>query len=129
MSPTSGGSDVILVYLNNSKSGNVLANIPWAGLKQGGSLIIMGDATGLNAEDIASVIQSAKAQLVAIDLKGIQNLEAIAKKAGVGKVHLVEKNNTTSTSVTERKWKLLRENVRRFSTGEPLLATIDAEDY
>lgn len=35
MSPTSGGSDVILVYLNNSKSGNVLANIPWAGLKQG----------------------------------------------------------------------------------------------
>lgn len=51
----------------------------------------MGDATGLNAEDIALAIKSAKAQLVAIDLKGIQNLEAIAKKAGVGKVHLVEK--------------------------------------
>jgi hypothetical protein len=129
MSPASGGSDVILVYLNNSKLANTLANIPWAGLKQGGSLIIMGDATGLKAEDIDSVIQSAKAQLAAVDLKGIQNLEAIAKKAGVGKVHLVEKNNTTSTSVTERKWKLLRENVRRFSTGEPLLATIDAEDY
>jgi hypothetical protein len=129
MSPTMGGTDVMVIYLNNTKSGNVLANIPWGGLKQGGSLIIMGDATGLNAEAITSVIKSAKAQLVAVDLKGIQNPEAIAKQTGVGKIHMVEKNTVASTSVTERKWKLLRENVRRFSTGEPLLAIIDGEDY
>jgi hypothetical protein len=89
----------------------------------------MGDATGLNPEAITSCIKSAKAQLVTIDLKGIQIPEAIAKEQGVGKVHLVEKNTAASTSVTERKWKLLRENVRRFSTGEPLLAIIDSEDY
>ena len=129
ISPTMGGTDVMVVYLNNIKQANTLANIPWAGLKQGGSLIIMGDATGLNAEVITSIIKSAKAQLVAVDLKGIQNPEAIAKKADVGKVHVVEKNTVASTSVTERKWKLLRENVRRFSTGEPLLAIIDSEDY
>ena len=129
ISPTMGGTDVMVVYLNNIKQANTLANIPWAGLKQGGSLIIMGDATGLNAEVITSIIKSAKAQLVAVDLKGIQNPEAIAKKADVGKVHMVEKNTVASTSVTERKWKLLRENVRRFSTGEPLLAIIDSEDY
>jgi glyoxylase-like metal-dependent hydrolase (beta-lactamase superfamily II) len=129
MSPTMGGTDVMVVYLNNNKQANTLANIPWAGLKQGGSLIIMGDATGLNAEAITSGIKSAKAQLVAVDLKGFQNPEAIAKEQGVGKVHLVEKNTVGSTSVTERKWKLLRENVRRFSTGEPLLAIIDSEDY
>jgi hypothetical protein len=129
MSPTMGGTDVMVVYLNNNKQANTLANIPWAGLKQGGSLIIMGDATGLNAEAITSVIKSAKAQLVAIDLKGIQNPEAIAKQTDAGKVHLFEKSNNASNSVTERKWKLLRENVRRFSTGEPLLAIIDSEDY
>jgi len=119
----------MVVYLNNTKQANTLANIPWAGLKQGGSLIIMGDATGLNTEAITSVIKSAKAQLVAVDLKGVQNLDAIAKEKGVGKVHMVEKNTVASTSVTERKWKLLRENIRRFSTGEPLLAIIDSEDY
>jgi hypothetical protein len=124
-----GGTDVMVIYLNNTKQANTLANIPWGGLKQGGSLIIMGDATGLKAEAINSVIKSAKAQLVAVDLKGIQNPEAIAKEPGVGKVHMVEKNTVASTSVTERKWKLLRENVRRFSTGEPLLAIIDGEDY
>jgi len=129
MSPTMGGTDVMVIYLNNTKQANTLANIPWGGLKQGGSLIIMGDATGLKAEAINSVIKSAKAQLVAVDLKGIQNPEAIAKEPGVGKVHMVEKNTVASTSVTERKWKLLRENVRRFSTGEPLLAIIDGEDY
>jgi len=129
MSPTVGGTDVMVVYLNNTKQANTLANIPWGGLKQGGSLIIMGDATGLKAEAINSVIKSAKAQLVAVDLKGIQNPEAIAKEPGVGKVHMVEKNTVASTSVTERKWKLLRENIRRFSTGEPLLAIIDSEDY
>ena len=130
MSPTmGGGTDVMVVYLNNTKQANTLASIPWAGLKQGGSLIIMGDATGLNAEAITSVIKSAKAQLVAVDLKGIQNPEAIAKQTDAGKVHVVEKSNNGSTSVTERKWKLLRENVRRFSTGEPLLAIIDSEDY
>ena len=129
MSPTMGGTDVMVVYLNNTKQPNTLANIPWAGLKQGGSLIIMGDATGLNAEAITSVIKSAKAQLIAVDLKGIQNPEAIAKQTDAGKVHLVKQSNNASTSVTERKWKLLRENVRRFSTGEPLLAIIDSEDY
>ena len=129
MSPTMGGTDVMVVYLNNIKQANTLANIPWAGLKQGGSLIIMGDATGLNAEAITSVIKSAKAQLIAVDLKGIQNPEAIAKQTDAGKVHLVKQSNNASTSVTERKWKLLRENVRRFSTGEPLLAIIDSEDY
>lgn len=129
MSPTVGGTNVMVVYLNNTKQTNTLANIPWAGLKQGGSLIIMGDATGLNAEAITSGIKSAKAQLVAVDLKGIQNPEAIAKQTDAGKVHVVEKSNNASTSVTERKWKLLRENVRRFSTGEPLLAIIDGEDY
>jgi len=129
MSPTMGGTDVMVVYLNNTKQANTLANIPWAGLKQGGSLIIMGDATGLNTEAITSVIKSAKAQLVAVDLKGIQNPEAIAKQIDAGKVHMVEKNTVALTSVTERKWKLLRENVRRFSTGEPFLAIIDSEDY
>jgi len=129
MSPALGSADVVLVYLNNIKLAKALAGIPLAGLKQGGALIIMGDASGLNAEEIASFIQPAKPQLVAIDLKGIQNPEAIAKKIGVEKVHVIEKNNIDSTSVTERKWKLLRENVRRFSTGEPLLATIDAQDY
>jgi len=124
-----GGTDVMVVYLNNTKQANTLANIPWAGLKQGGSLVIMGDATGFNAEAITSVIKSTKAQLVAVDLKGIQNPDAIAKEQGVGKVYMVEKNTVASTSVTERKWKLLRENVRRFSTGEPLLAIIDSEDY
>jgi cyclase len=129
ISPTMGNADVILVYLNNTKQAKPLANIPWAGLKQGGGLVIMGDASGLNAEEISSFIKPAKAQLVAIDLKGIQNPEAIAKLTDIGKVHVVEKSNNASTSVTERKWKLLRENVRRFSTGEPLLATIDADDY
>ena len=129
MSPTMGGTHVMVVYFNNTKQPNTLANIPWAGLKHGGSLIIMGDATGLNAEAITSVIKSTNAQLVAVDLKGIQNPEAIVKQTDAGKVHFVEKSNNASTSVTERKWKLLRENVRRFSTGEPLLAIIDSEDY
>ena len=129
MSPTVGGTDVMVVYLNNNKQANTLANIPWAGLRQGGNLIIMGDATGHNAEAINSGIKSAKAQLVAVDLKGIQNPEAIAKQTNIGKVHVVEKNTVASTSVTERKWKLLRENLRRFSTGETLLAIIDSEDY
>ena len=127
--PALGSADVVLVYLNNINSAKALMGIPLAGLKQGGALIIMGDASGLNAEEIATFIRLAKPQLVAIDLKGIQNLESIAKKSDVEKVHVIEKNNNSSTSVTERKWKLLRENVRRFSTGEPLLAIIDVEDY
>ncbi len=129
MSSTMENADVILVYLNNTKQAKPLANIPWAGLKQGGSLIIMGDASGLNAEEIASFIKPAKAQVIAVDLKGVQNIENISKNTGAGKVHVVEKNSVPPASVTERKWKLLRENVRRFSTGEPLLATIDSEDY
>jgi glyoxylase-like metal-dependent hydrolase (beta-lactamase superfamily II) len=126
------GSDVILVYLNDGNQTNVWAKIPWAGLKPGGSVIIMGTAAGMKIEEIASLIKPAKAQCAVVDLKGLEivkNSELFAKNAGVEKVHIPEKNNNVPSSVVERKWKLLRENVRRFSTGEPLLAIIDPEDF
>jgi len=118
-----GLADITFVSLQHNENLPTLKHC----LKPGGALIFMGDGSTLNLEALAKNLAPSQPNLVVLDLKGFAkstNLKALTSD-GNATVHLPERNGEESGIATERKWKLLRENVRRFSKGEPLLAIVE----